>query len=848
MRMNNRLMLWIACALLALVIVPTSVPAQTAPATSCFGYPGAGVISAGDVWESFLPQGYGPNYGEATTYATLGTRRFIHMGNFDRGWTTPATHWPIAFPITPYWLKDNWVLVFDPDTNWNRGPSSSNPSFYSETELYPGARYNCAAELTYKSTLNGATDGGRHYSVEPYFVDGTLRQHVVYEAAWPTQLGVDVKLRAHGIAAPNWNNLNDYVIVEIELKNTGYLDVNMDGVAEQVNHDIKALAFQIEEQAYMSISSYAGGGRNVNDIVPTIVARQAGYVNDADQNGAPWAFSMVFPSATTYNPTPGSGNTDFGFNGGGTKNYMDIHHGWVMLDVKQGGLPADRSKNTSTSPSKQTLFGTHPIGLGAERGWYTSGGSNYWVGSSGAPAKSFFATTGVWYQNGGILSHNTTWGNLNLAPNSNFFSGGTTANPLTFVPKGAGYTRPNGDFKSTNTFDQVSFEDGKADATTNYPTGWGKWSTGCAHTENFDDDMFSGVGPFSLNNGETITIVYATVAGYRLEGIERAVRAARFAYQNNFNIPKPPPLPDVKVSNTLKKSINIEWTKVAENDAEFAGYKIWKSSQYKKINWLDEGMRVVDQYEQQMAVGARPASVYKPVNPKFDAQAKMLANATKGTYQPDTWGTWDLIAVIPKANVASLPAAPTSGFNYVYEDKDVLVGFQYWYYVSAYKEGTYTGPDGETTTRIETHSTNRNGASGLWSLTFPFGYNNANYALATKLGGRQILTSALAPKGDVSKVVVVPNPYKRYALFDNRSQVYEHKVGFLNLPPLAKITILDVSGQVIDQINFASNDPSNGSYFWDMFSKDGIEVASGVYLFVVESPTGIQVGQFAILR
>ena len=51
----------------------------------------------------------------------------------------------------------------------------------------------------------------------------------MYEAAWPTNLGVDVKMRAHGFAAPNWDNLNDFVIVEIQLKNTGFLDMNMDG-------------------------------------------------------------------------------------------------------------------------------------------------------------------------------------------------------------------------------------------------------------------------------------------------------------------------------------------------------------------------------------------------------------------------------------------------------------------------------------------------------------------------------------------------------------------------------------------------------------------------------------------
>ncbi len=853
--MNNRLKIMIACALLALVIVPTSLLAQSAPATSVFNYPGAGVICAGDVWESFLPQGTTPNYSEAASYTSLGVRRFCQMGNFDRGWTTPATHWPSAFYMTPYWFKDMNVEVYDPDTTWNRGPASANPSFFA-LDAGPSGNYSNFAQLTYKSTLFGATDPTRKYSVEPYFVDNATRQHVVYEAGWPTNLGVDVKFRAHGFAAPNWDNLNDYVIVEIQLTNTGFLDMNMDGNADNgiTTHDIQALAFQIEEQSYMSISSYACGGRCVNDIVPTIYARQAGFINDQDSSGSPWAFSMMIPSCTSLAPTPG--NFDMGFLGGTTKNYMDTRHGWVMLDVKEGALPANRAQSTSGLPSKQTIFGTDPIGTGAQRGWYMSAGSSYWAGSLSDPEKMFYISTGVWYANGGQLSHNTDFTSLNLNPDPNFFASGTQGNPLTFVPKvSATPLQPKGDYKSTNHFDEQSWEDGSADAATKYSPGWGKWTLGCSHTENFDDDMFTGLGPFSLKHGESITIVLATVAGYRLEGMQHSVRAARFCYQSNFQIPTPPPLPNVKISNTLNKSVAVEWDKSAETDPLFAGYKIWKSSQFKKLAWLNEGFRVVDQYEQQMTVGTRPANLYKPVNPKFDAFAKTNTNSTQGNYQPDTWGTWDLIQVIPKANLGTLTPAATSSFasGYRYEDKDVILGFQYWWYVSAYKEGTFAGPGGDVTGRIETHSTNRNGANGLWYLTFPFAYNNANYpasnaTLLRNLGGAQVVTSALAPRGDVSRIGVRPNPYKKTALFDNRSQVYDHKIVFYNLPPQCKITILDVSGQIIDVINFVSNDPSKGSVFWDMFSKDGIEVASGVYIYVVQSPTGNHVGQFAILR
>jgi hypothetical protein len=272
-------------------------------------------------------------------------------------------------------------------------------------------------------------------------------------------------------------------------------------------------------------------------------------------------------------------------------------------------------------------------------------------------------------------------------------------------------------------------------------------------------------------------------------------------------------------------------------------------------------MRVVDRYQENMTPGPIPDALKKPVNPKFDAFGQVNATASQGSYQPDTWGTWDLIQVIPKASLASLTPATTSGYNYKYEDKDVVLGFSYWYYVAAYKEGTYTGPDGETTNRIETHSTNRNGATGLWQLTYPFATLNANFGKISttdaaasaqglkNIGAVQIVYSSLAPAGQVGGVGVRPNPYKKAALHDNRANVYDHKLLFYNLPPQCKITITDVAGQIIDVINFSSTDANRGSTFWDMFSKDGLECASGVYLYIVESPTGDKkIGQFSILR
>ena len=867
MSITNQRTVLIAIAVCALMILPILATAQTT-----IGYPGGGAIQAGDLWDSILPQGFVSCNWDAITYPTLGNLIFMRMGNFDRAWSTPGSLWPNAYPVGPYWWRNAFVAVYDTSSTFNpeKIGGLANPSYYA-TARPPGNAdpWSNFAMCQYKATLDGAVaqvgatikTGTRNYTKEPYWVDGTRRQHVVYEAAWPTNVGLDCKVRAHGFQGPNWNNLNDFVIVELELKNTGNVDMNMDGVFEQVGHDIQGLVFDLTSEVMMSVSSYLGGGRSISSSVPTIIARQACWIDDLDENGEPWAFLFYHAAPTTgsFTSPPTAGNWDFGFNMGLDRLYTDVYTGWVMLDAKVGGLPTDAAHSTSTLPTKYNVFGTHPIGVGPQRGWFVSGQSNAFLGYNGlsniggGPMHMFFVGSGAFYTNCGKLFDTKNFSLYDLSPNANIFSSGTPGKPLTFVTKPAGsWTRPDGSLQATGLFNQVSTEDGKADATTNYPAGYGVFSKGASHTENYDGFAFSGVGPFNLKKDSVMTIVFATLAGYRLEGIQKAVRAARWTYKQDFVIPQLPPLPDMKVSNTLSKSTMIEWDNKAEADGEFAGYKIYRSAQFKKLYFLDEGMRVVDKYQEQMTVGARPASVYKPVNPKFDAFGKIAASVSKGSYQPDTWGTWDLMKVIPKSDLANYKPAITSGYTYKYEDKDVVLGFSYWYYVAAYKEGNYTGPGGETTNRIETHSTNRNGATGLWNATYAFAPNNANWpkdaAGLKNIGAAQVVYSALAPKGDVSTVGVRPNPYKRAALHDNRANVYDHKLLFYNLPPQAKITILDVAGQVIDVINFASSDASKGSIFWDMFSKDGIEVASGVYVYVVESPSGSKTGYFSILR
>jgi hypothetical protein len=834
---------------------------------------GAGHMVAGDLWDAFLTANNdgGPFWSgtETNDRNTLGGRVSMRNGTLDRNWQTATGNWPIAYPLTIWWSKYFNMYVYDPDPTFCPAQINgvANPSYYANSRdsiATGGPYFSKYAQLIYHPNVQGANDPSRNYMREAYFVDGTQRNHVVYEAGWPTNVGIDVKLRVHQFAAPNWNNFNDFIIMEVSLKNTGVVDLNFDGTAEKTNHKIEALGASYAATVGNTFSQDISGGRVMTYQMPN-PARMSGYIGDDDPEGNPWNLFATWFGTSEDPPT----RMDMGLQAYQVGYYMDQYHGWSWLNVKKGGLPADPAKGTYSNEDKNNIWGVDLIGKGSQRGWFTSAGIDYVGGAYGNPKTNFYLASATWYENG-LKDFNANL--VSLRPNPKFFDiaqNNEFESITNWVPKRTtGITeaeRPNGDAKllsleNSNALTNINDPDGAG-----YPKGKRKMSKGFSRFTNFDGDVYSGIGPLSLDVNEEVTIVFVIAAGYRLEGFQKAVRAARFAYENDYNIPTPPPMPDIKVRNTLEKTVYVEWDNVAESDPNFAGYKIWKSSNHLRYSYLEDGMRIVDRYQEQMNVvkGSEDAKKQeraqfaKPVNPRFNAHSYVASVAGGGQYAGYTWGTWDLIAVIPKTGLDGYKNAITDPYTYLYHDLDVVVGFNYWYYVSAYKEGTFTGPGGETTNRLETHSTNRNGANGFWQGTWPFATANADFKtndpkFLKEVGSAHRVTSAMALTSDLNagtvKVGVRPNPYKRAALHDNFNNVYDHQIMFYNLPQNAKITITDVAGKIIQVANFVTSDPTKGSYFWDMFSKDGNEVASGLYLYYIEWDGGFTKGKFAILR
>lgn len=799
---------------------------------------GAAMMIAGELWDSFLPQSVTPYYSEAAT--TL-TGEFLRIGNFDRQWSSPTHLWPGGWTNGNFWGKGMTVCEYNPDPNFN--PATIGGVANVAYTAGSGPNYAMASVKNVTSTVPGQVPGfttaARKYQRETRWVDPATRHHAIYEAGWPTNIGVDVKLEIHQYTL-NWNNFNDFIIVKVTFKNTGVKDINADGVSEATNNVIHALTVGVHGEVMTSYNLNRAAGR-ANRFGAT---RALGYIGDNDPSGAPWDMAVSFPGESV------DGKKDMGLNDWPLKFYTDVWTGQSWLGAFD-----------SAGAVKNTIFGTHPIGVGPERGWYTSAGqqrgfSGFYGYANNNPRHTHSLSMGTFYANGGKTRNAAE---LNLAPNPNFFASGTTGNPETFVPKAAP-TRPNGDRKLFSDESATTAFETTLGART-YEPGWTK---GFAAPGNFDGDLYSGVGPFRLEVGQSVTVYFAEVAGYRLQGIANAMAAARWTLANNLNAPDAyPAVPVMRVDNTTQKSILVRWDNKAETvGGNFAGYKVYKAALSRSVDWLTSGMRVLDKYMESTTVGAAPDNLKRAINTNFDASAAGVAGKVGVA---DSWGPYELVAVIPAAQVAQYANTSATGFNYGYEDKQVGLGFKYWYYVAAYTNtavnlGTnyvsFGGTNSATTNSLETSNVNRNGATGLWVDTYPFADLNAFFPKSTdklrEIGTGFIVKAALVdPKLLVdgkTKIGVYPNPYKKKALFDGALDAFDHKVSFYNLPGKVKITILDVAGQVIKVINFESSDPNGGSTFWDLFSKDGIEVASGLYVYVAEYSGAQQVGYFSIMR
>lgn len=104
---------------------------------------------------------------------------------------------------------------------------------------------------------------------------------------------------------------------------------------------------------------------------------------------------------------------------------------------------------------------------------------------------------------------------------------------------------------------------------------------------------------------------------------------------------------------------------------------------------------------------------------------------------------------------------------------------------------------------------------------------------------------------ELNNIAVVPNPYAGAASwepFSNSVGRGERRVQFIHLPNECTIRIYTIAGKLVQTIEHSST-IADGQESWNLVSKDGMDIAYGVYVFYVDAPgIGEKIGRFAIIK
>ncbi|MGC9365854.1 MAG: hypothetical protein ACP5FK_02295 [bacterium] len=113
---------------------------------------------------------------------------------------------------------------------------------------------------------------------------------------------------------------------------------------------------------------------------------------------------------------------------------------------------------------------------------------------------------------------------------------------------------------------------------------------------------------------------------------------------------------------------------------------------------------------------------------------------------------------------------------------------------------------------------------------------------------------------DDSPVMVVPNPYRGDFDYSSGAEPWEdpartgwtehsRRISFINLPEECTIRIYTLTGDLVKVLEHDGSENNSGTEDWNLISNDTQLVASGIYLFAVEDPSGnTQVGKFVVIK
>jgi hypothetical protein len=103
----------------------------------------------------------------------------------------------------------------------------------------------------------------------------------------------------------------------------------------------------------------------------------------------------------------------------------------------------------------------------------------------------------------------------------------------------------------------------------------------------------------------------------------------------------------------------------------------------------------------------------------------------------------------------------------------------------------------------------------------------------------------VANQSQLDDIRVVPNPFYLYSSYD--PEVGNNVIKFTHLPEKCKISIYNLAGEYVDMVE--KDDATTSIAIWNGNTFNGLPIASGVYIYVVDAEGyGQKVGKFAVFK
>ncbi|MCF7825384.1 MAG: hypothetical protein K9N29_01940 [Candidatus Marinimicrobia bacterium] len=348
----------------------------------------------------------------------------------------------------------------------------------------------------------------------------------------------------------------------------------------------------------------------------------------------------------------------------------------------------------------------------------------------------------------------------------------------------------------------------------------------------FDYRFLLTTGPFDIPEGGSVKLVFVAVIGQGLKGLRQNADNIVEAYysgsehsnpyspsnwdeDSHWVLPIPPAVPSLSYS-PINNGIELAWDRTAETTldpnlgrTDFEGYQLYRAT-YNPQGW--EMIYTCDKINAPVYVVDMQGDT---LNPKLSGSDTLFYGEEGFAESTGAWVLIDLPDIAQTYN--DLGGRTVWGTTII----SPLNSIPYYYALSAYDPIKTAAEAGQDLPRAYSPLSNyKKTLSGAPVAVYPSKLYEVGQSVPS-----------------LDDVKVVPNPYRGTALWEAQ---YEDRLKFAGLPPVAKITIFTLSGDMVIEIEH-----NNGTdyEFWDLVSRNNQSAVSGLYLYVVEAPDVSVVGQ-----